>query len=96
MLRKTKRMVPEIGEKGPTGKLVEMAVSVQPCIRPGLSLVYIPDLGQRNADGGYKTPEEFTGSIQLPKGSLSWWLGGDPRVSDGEEVDIGTPGTDDR
>jgi hypothetical protein len=88
-------MVEQLQADGSTVK-VQTERDVEPCIRPGLSLVYIPDLGQRNADGSYKTPGDITGSIQLPKGSLSWWLGGDPHTSNGDEVDESASGTDDR
>jgi len=86
MLRKQPGMIyPEKQADGSTVK-VQHEMDVEPCIYPGLSLVYIPDLGQRNADGSYKTPGDVTGSVQLPKGSMAWKLASDPHISTGDEV----------
>jgi hypothetical protein len=53
---------------------------VEPCIRPGMSLVYIPGKSRIDVEG-------VTDSIQLPKGSMVWGIAASPVISTGDEVD---------
>jgi len=79
MLRKRDGMVVEERQADGSMAAVQKQMNVPPCIRPGMSLVYIPGESRMDVEG-------VTDSIQLPKGSMVWEVAGSPVVSTGDEV----------